>query len=804
MSGKEPAYFEGLRVQRWPWSIEREGDLEHPYVTAGNRVYSVATQHGEFTEIGWRQPSEMSGVWDHPVKLLDGFWLGITFGHPNLVNASRKIHWLTRASLWRITPGQVEITYNLNYLEVVRREYGVDDHEGMVVHLKLMNRSAKSLPLTLHFLARTDLRSAWLGEDRLLWRDGRDEAVYLDQLACIAAYNAATFAHVLFGAQKRPTAAAISGDIWATQQTKGQGISGRLSYTLDLPARSSEEVIFVIAGSTSSSEAAIKTFQHLQAKYDALGARQRQRYEQIFDRCALYSDDELMDTAFGWAKATLQMLERNVPGIGQGLAAGLSDYPWWFGNDTAYAALPLIASGQFELTLNSLLNLMRFSQAVNENGEVAHEILTQGRVHDNGHLVEIPLFIRACYHAFRWTGDRAFLQETYDFCKRGLLDVVLGQHDPEGQLCATGRGLIETRELQHGAGVKTLDIVAYTYEALLCLAEMAAEFGDTALVAELQEKARCLYMRVNTSWWMEEEGLYGDVFISAKAFAASHEVLRSEEQLWPADLAEVEHSDALLKRFAEQHQSDPSALEQDRPWLLKSMIAAIPMETGLASPEHAVQAFTRLESNEFSGPWGIYVNAETQRVTLALPNCLMANAEAHYGRMEQSLDYCHKIAGTFSHGMPGAFSDLSPDEGSFLQAEPSYGIIWPVVHSFLGFQPDAANKRVRFMPHLPTSWKTVRLQNIRVGSARIDVLINKAEQDLRMILETSDPEYEITLGCACSTGQEPRLITLNGISVSFHTNVMSKSTVEQELPGWHLAQIHPATGLRRYELLITW
>ncbi len=71
-SNQKLALFGDVKVQRWPWSIERESNLDHPYVTAGNRVYSVATQHGEFPEIGWRQPSEMSGVWDHPIKLLDG------------------------------------------------------------------------------------------------------------------------------------------------------------------------------------------------------------------------------------------------------------------------------------------------------------------------------------------------------------------------------------------------------------------------------------------------------------------------------------------------------------------------------------------------------------------------------------------------------------------------------------------------------------------------------------------------------------------------------------------------------------
>ena len=804
IGNRPPAFIEDLRLQCRPWSIECVNNLEHPYVTAGNRVYSVATQHGEFTEIGWRQPSEMSGVWDHPIKLLDGFWLGVSFEQTDLMNAGGKTHWLTQASRWRMTPGQVKIVYQLPDLEVVRREYGVDDYEGMIVRLELTNRGQRHLPLTLHFLARTDLRSAWLGEDRLTWRDGRDEAIYLDELACIAGYNTTNLAYVLFGTRQRPTAIAIGCDIWATQQTKGQGISGRLSYQLDLPAQSTEEMVFLIAGSTRSSEAAIATYRHLQAEYAALEARQRQRYEEIFARSDLHSSDELMDTAFGWAKATLQMLERNVPDVGQGFAAGLPDYPWWFGNDTAYAALSLVASGQFELALNSLRNVARFSQAVNDNGAVVHEILTQGHVHHNGHLVETPLFVRACYHAFRWTGDHALLRELYGFCKRGLLGVVLGTHDPQGQLCATGSGLVEVRELQHGEGMKTLDIAAYTYEALLCLAELAEAAGDTGLVPELREKARLLRSQVNTAWWIEEEGLYGDIFISANALAAAHQAMRAEGPLWAADLADLERSDRLMARFAEQNRANPEALDQERPWLLKHMIASTPMETGLASLEHAERAFARLESDEFSGPWGIYMNAETPRLTLTLPNALLINAEARYLRMERALDYCHRIARTFSQGMPGAFSELLPDGGCFIHAESSYGIIWPVVHSFLGFRPDAARKRVRFVPQLPEAWQNADLHNVRVGSATMNLCVTKTSQDLQMVLETSDPLYEVTLGCLCPVDSMPASMTLNGSAVPFQGEVIAEPSLDETLPGWRLARIASVTGQHRYELFVTW
>jgi len=803
-SNQQLALFGDVKVQRWPWSIERDSDLDHPYVTAGNRVYSVATQHGEFPEIGWRQPSEMSGVWDHPIKLLDGFWLGITFGQPDLVGPGGKIQWLTQASRWHITPGQVEITYRLPKLEAIRREYGVDDHEGMLVRLELINQSRKKLPLTLHFLARTDLRSAWLGENRLTWRDGRDEAVYLDELACIAAYNTVNPVYVLFGAQRRPSAVAIGSEFWATKQTKGQGISGHLGYLLNLPGGASEEVIFIIAGSTRSSEAALATFQRLQAAPDELCARQRQRYLQVIERCALHSDDELVDTAFGWAKINLQMLERNVPGIGQGLAAGLPDFPWWFGTDTTYTTLPLVASGQFELALASLRNLARYSQAIHNDGRVVYEVLTQGHVHDNGHLVEIPLFVRACYHAFRWTGDRDFLQELYSFCKRGLLDVVLGTHDLEGNLCATGKGLVETRELQHSGGFKTLDIAAYTYEALLCLAELAEEVGDAAIAPELREKAQRLRDIVNTSWWIEEEGLYGDIYTSAEALSSSHQALRAEKPLWqPGDLVELEHSEAILERFAEQYQFNREALEQERPWLLKHMIAATPMETGLASPEHAEQAFSRLESNEFNGPWGIYLNPETERVTMTLPNGIMATAEAQYRRIDQSLAYSHKIAALLSQRMPGAFSEISPDGGCFIQAWSSYGIIWPVVHYFLGFRPDAAEHRVRFIPHLPSTWHTARLQDVRVGSASMNLLVVKAEREIQVILETSDPLYEITLGYTCTVEKRPRSVTLNGKPVTFRMDCVDDHSKENGHPTWCIVQASSTRGLHRYELFVT-
>src|SRR5690242_16965775 len=60
-----------LRVKDLP-ALERKSDLHSPFVTAGNRVYMIGNQDGSFSDMGWHITGEMGGVWDHPIKLLDG------------------------------------------------------------------------------------------------------------------------------------------------------------------------------------------------------------------------------------------------------------------------------------------------------------------------------------------------------------------------------------------------------------------------------------------------------------------------------------------------------------------------------------------------------------------------------------------------------------------------------------------------------------------------------------------------------------------------------------------------------------
>jgi hypothetical protein len=53
------------------------GNADYLYVTAGSRLYCIGNQAGAFPEVGFHVPGQMGGIWQQPIKLLDGFRLNI-------------------------------------------------------------------------------------------------------------------------------------------------------------------------------------------------------------------------------------------------------------------------------------------------------------------------------------------------------------------------------------------------------------------------------------------------------------------------------------------------------------------------------------------------------------------------------------------------------------------------------------------------------------------------------------------------------------------------------------------------------
>lgn len=741
-----------------PHFEEKRTHLADPVATTGDRVYCICSQNGLFPDPwGGHVPHEGWGVWSHPIKLLDGFLLGL---RPHGAQATT---WLGEAGACRVFAAYSEFEYHVQGLTITRRDFIPDAVEGMVVTLRLEGADLAHHALDLIATFRSDLRPAWLGE-QVGMEDGADTVAVTPE------------GDLLFGDEINPWAAAVGADmppkeagdaaaIPAALLTAGRGVSAGLIFSPPPAADCVLRLTLFIAGSLQSAAAACHTLARLRQEHAALFAAKVAQCQAISAHSALRSPQADLDRTFTWAKLNSRMLCRDVPGLGRGAGAGLPTYPWWFGIDTEYAILPMLQSGLFDLCKESLRLLKRASLHHNtdEPGRVIHEITTTGVVYNPGNLIETPLFTRAVHQCWQWTGDHAFLAEMYEFCKRGLLDYTLGQCDPDGDLCPSGSSVIESLEMH--AGFECIDCASYTCEALLRLHDMAQAMGDHTILANLEAKAATLARRIGEEWWLEDEGLFADVRASA---------LEVRERLTQIDRRAVQSGHPDQERQARlAHElfapllaaKTTAPAEVDRHWLLRHWVIACPLEAGLATPQQAQRTLARLESDEFSGPWGMYLHPLRPSV-MTINTGVLALAEARYGRSEEALGLVRKLVESVPYAMPGAISEALPDQWCFLQLWSALGVISPVVECFLGVVPDAGRRRLRVTPQLPPSWDHATLQQVRVGHETFDIDVQQAAGERRV--QVSGPaDYALTIGCSLPEGAQVTAVTLNGAAVAW-------------------------------------
>ena len=155
-------------------SIQGKKDyLNSPMVTAGDRIYMVGHQDGSFPELGWHIKGEMGGIWDHPIKLMDGFEIMLTTYNDTLI--------LNKAESFTNYPytNRHNFTCEDQQLIIDRWQFVPDGKEGMSIQLLVKNKSAE-LKIGVSFTAASDLRPTWLGE-RTNMIDGDDIAIFNEE-----------------------------------------------------------------------------------------------------------------------------------------------------------------------------------------------------------------------------------------------------------------------------------------------------------------------------------------------------------------------------------------------------------------------------------------------------------------------------------------------------------------------------------------------------------------------------------------------------------------------------------------------
>jgi glycogen debranching enzyme len=714
--------------------------LDSPFVTAGDRVYLVGHQDGTFPELGWHIPGEMGGLWDHPIKLLDGFEIEILVGDFSLS--------LNNAGTFTNYPmaNRHSFVFDTFGIRADRWQFIPDGKEGILVQLVLTNETDTEKAMEVAFTGHADLRPTWLGE-RTGMIDAPDQASFdeTDDIWIIKDRDNPWY--VTFGADLNSESQSNE-----VPPYRGQGISGMLTYPLTLRAGEARSVTFAIAGSYRSEEAARDTYRSLQANSLTLLGEKRARYELLAHRSKLTIPDTILQQTFEWLKYNCDWLVRAVPEIGSGITAGIPDYPWWFGVDSEYALKGYMAVGQTDPVYNTIALLDSLSEATNGNGRIVHEVSTNGAVFNKGNINETPQFASLVWEVYKWNGDRAFLERYFPTVKKGL-NWLMTEKDSDGNGFPDGFGMMEI----HGLDSEMIDVAVYTQRAFADASAMASELGEEQLAQEYNLKADQLREAINTKFWSDEFGSYAD-FIGTD-LQALHLI---NDAIVRADTLDKPWAVEELKTTKKAILANPSA--SPRPFVLHhNWVVNTPMEMGIADPDKAVRALRTAES--FVNPFGVFVTGIDRDesagsddgsfkgsdvfsytgAVMTLPTGVQAVAENNYGRPDQSLNYLQRMARTFSFALPGSMYEVSPDYGMITQAWNIYSFAIPIVQQFFGIQPRASKKQVVVTPQFPQTWPSASLENVVIADNALSVFYETMANGYKIRMEQAKPGWEILL-----------------------------------------------------------
>ena len=122
----------------------------------------------------------------------------------------------------------------------------------------------------------------------------------------------------------------------------------------------------------------------------------------LMEKTRLDGENPIAD-AFQLASLNLHWLYLEIDNIGSGIVAGYPDFPWFFGIDTYYNSRGLLICGMLSEYENTLKILENYSKT--QNGRIPHEIVSNGRVYNNGNLVESLAYPSMIWNMYEYAGN---------------------------------------------------------------------------------------------------------------------------------------------------------------------------------------------------------------------------------------------------------------------------------------------------------------------------------------------------------------------------------------------------------------
>jgi hypothetical protein len=453
-----------------------------------------------------------------------------------------------------------------------------------------------------------------------------------------------------------------------------------LHYSTALDPGESATIPFRLCVSANGRADVKKIYAVVPAPKEAL-TQTREQYRDVLARTIAITPNAQINRGILWSKTNMQRVILDTP---QGWA--FTNDPLQstkcVGRDTAW----FCAGTDYFRSDFSARCIKQFFDRQEPSGLIVEDFdFIDGKTQDNELNIndDTPLIVWSAWHHYQMSGDRTFLQKSYDAMLKACRHIAEQRNDRGLVWCTSektgAKGIIGWRNVIKGYRLSgaTTEVNAECYAAFRCMAACARELGRDGDAREFEDLAAALKDAINTHLYNPGNGLY---YLNIDVFGVPRSDITAD-LVFPVlfDVAEDDVAARIIRRLS------------DRDFWTPGGMRTIPYDAVNYTPEGS--------DGCLGGVWNGMTFWFAKAAAKFMPDFAveaLANGFQNYARDPQRNN---TVPGEFSEWLHG---ETLVNSGMLLSPwfPPRY--LWAVLEGILGF--DISGDRPRITPRLDQSW----------------------------------------------------------------------------------------------------